>query len=87
VTTNFVWREKYTEAMLELNHEELPHRIDAAEKAIYQRLEEVKQAPNTDAEEMWALSDALRGLRVLANAECQAGRLAETDKPQRGMAS
>jgi hypothetical protein len=70
VTLNFDWQRQYNEAMLELNRQELPQRIDAAETAIYERLEQLKQAPAASAEELWALSDALRGLRVLAKAEC-----------------
>jgi hypothetical protein len=87
LTMNFAWQGKYTEAMLELNREELPRRIDAAEEAIYQRLEELEHAPKTFAEELWALSDALRGLRVLAKTECQAGRSPEAGRPQRQEAS
>jgi hypothetical protein len=70
MTANFTWQEKYTEALLELNREELPRRIDAAEKAIYQRIEELKQAAANSAEELWAINDALRGLRVLVQTEC-----------------
>ena len=70
VTINFVWQEKYTEAMLELNRDELPRRIEVAEKVISQRLEELKNAAAASSEELWAINDALRGLRVLAQTEC-----------------
>jgi hypothetical protein len=69
--TNLLWREKYTEAMLELNPEELPSKILAAEKAIRQRIEELERSNENSEEELWALNDALRGLRVLAQAECR----------------
>jgi hypothetical protein len=79
VITRVAWQEKYTEAMLELNREELPGRIEAAEKAIYQRLEELKDAGASSAEELWAMNDALRGLRVLSKTECPPARLKETN--------
>jgi len=80
--TNLLWREKHTEAMLELNPEELPARIVAAEKAIRQRIEELESHNKKSEEELWALNDALRGLRVLAQAECQASHAQKPDKPQ-----
>jgi hypothetical protein len=64
-----LWREKYTDAMLELNPQALPAKIAAAETAIKQRIVELEQWNNDSQEEMWALNDALRGLRVLAEAE------------------
>jgi thymidylate synthase ThyX len=87
VTINFAWQGKYAEALLELNREELPRRIEAAEKAIYQRLEELKHAAATSAEELWAINDALRGLRVLAKTECPPQRSPEAGGPQTGVAS
>ena len=86
--TNRLWREKYTEAMLELNPEELPARIAAAEKAIQQRIEELEgsnlEGSNEDTEEeLWALNDAVRGLRVLAQAECRAPQSRKPDKRHR----
>jgi thymidylate synthase ThyX len=82
VTIRFPWREKYAEAMLELNREELPRRIDAAEKAIYQRVEELKGASATSAEELWAINDALRGLRLLAKTECPPQHSPDSRGPQ-----
>jgi len=88
VTTNFGWQEKYTEALLELKREELPGRIEAAEKAICQRLEELKHAAAASVEdELWAINDALRGLRVLAKTECPPQRSAEAGLPPTGMTS
>ena len=81
--TNRLWRAKYTEAMLELNPEELPARIAAAEKAIQQRIEELEGSNEDTEEELWALNDAVRGLRVLAQAECRAPQSREPDKRHR----
>lgn len=69
MTIKFAWQEKYTEALLELSREELPRRIDAAEKAIYQRIEELKYPGFNSTEERCAIDDALRGLRALARSE------------------
>jgi hypothetical protein len=85
--TNLMWREKYTEAMLELNPEELPARIAAAEKAIQQRIEELEGSNEDTEEELWALNDAVRGLRVLAQAECRAPQSRKPDKRHRQEAS
>ncbi len=82
VTTKFVWQEKYAEALLELSQEELPRRIDAAEKAIYQRIEELKYAGVTVCEERCAIDDALRGLRVLAKSESRSHPLPKTGRAQ-----
>ena len=87
MTINFGWQEKYTEALLELNREELPRRIDAAEKAIYERVEELKSAAAVSTEELWAINDALRGLRVLAKTECPPEHSPQPGTPQRQVAS
>ena len=62
--TNLLWREKYTEAMLALNPEELPAKIAAAEEAVCQRIEELERNNENSGEELWALNDARRGLRA-----------------------
>jgi hypothetical protein len=71
MTTNVGWRELYQAAMLELRPEELRLRIDNAERAIQQRIEELRQDGSNSKEELRALDDALRGLRVLASTECK----------------
>ena len=86
MTLKFAWQEKYAAAMLELSREELPQRIDAAEKAIYQRVEELKDAGAGFAEELWAINDALRALRALAKTECP-HRASQTGAPRSGVAS
>jgi hypothetical protein len=65
------WRDLYQAAMLELRPEQLQHRIDDAEKAILQRIAELRQDDSNSMEELRALDDALRGLRVLASTECK----------------
>jgi len=85
--TNLLWRKEYTEAMLELNPEELPARIAAAEKAIQLRIEELMHGNENSQEELWALNDAVRGLRVLTRAECRSSRSTNPDKRQAEEAS
>ncbi len=71
MTMNHPWREVYRAALLEVQSEELRRRIDAAEKAIFQRSEELKQTGSASGEEQQAMADALRALRLLASAECR----------------
>jgi len=80
--TNFLWQDKYTEAMLELNPEALTVKIAAAEEAILQRIEELERDNENSGEELWALNDARRGLRVLVQAECQATTSPKLDRRQ-----
>ena len=87
MTINFAWQEKYTEALLELNPEELPRRIGAAEKAIHERVEELKSSAAVSTEELWAINDALRGLRVLAKTECPTPRSPDPGTAQGQVAS
>ena len=70
MTMNLSWQELYRAALLEVQPEELRRRIGAAEKAIGQRIEELKQAGSHSSEEQQAIADALRALRVLAQTEC-----------------
>jgi hypothetical protein len=71
VTNNTSWQELYQAALVEVQPESLRRRIEAAEKAIYQRVEELKQNGAGSGAELWAINDALRGLRVLAKTEGQ----------------
>jgi hypothetical protein len=82
MTMNHAWREVYRAALLEIQPEELRRRIDAAEKAIYRRNEELKQTGAQCAEEQQAMADALRALRLLARAECRPGPSLEIDVHQ-----
>jgi len=76
---NLSWRELYKAALLEVDPEHLRRRIDAAEKAIHERSEQLRQAGSPANEEQGAMADAVRALRVLAQSECQAHCLPETD--------
>lgn len=63
------WLEKYQQALLELEPEELTRRIEIAEKAIFERVEELGSLGVPSGEEQHALDDALRALRVLAKTQ------------------
>jgi hypothetical protein len=71
MTMQVGWRELYQAALLELRPEELRTRIDDAEKAIQQRIAELRQDDSSSNEELRALDDAMRGLRVLIGTECK----------------
>jgi hypothetical protein len=66
------WRQLHRAALLELNPEQLQERIEVAEKAIQQRMTELRQDDCGPDGESRELDDALRGLRVLAVTECKA---------------
>src|ERR1700733_3529021 len=85
--TNVLWQEKYIEAMLEFDQRELSAKIAAAKEAIDQRIGELNRSDEDSEEELRALSDALRGLHVLAQAEGQGSRSSMLDKQQRQEAS
>jgi hypothetical protein len=70
MTTNYAWQDLYRSALIELRPEELRLRIREAEAAIQLRFTEVDRNDSSYAEELLALSDAVRGLRVLAAEEC-----------------
>jgi hypothetical protein len=71
MNTQVGWRELYRAALLELRSEELRARIDDAERAIRQRVVDLRHAHSSSEEESRALDDALRGLQVLASTECK----------------
>jgi hypothetical protein len=75
MTTSIAWREQYRTALLELRLEELPARINDAEKAIHQRIIELRQDDCDSNAELQELDDALRGLRTLASTECKSPAL------------
>jgi hypothetical protein len=77
VTLNFAWQEIYRKALIELSREELPRRIQDAENAIHQRIEELRRTGECSSEEQQAIADALRMLRVLAQSECQVQKLSQ----------
>jgi hypothetical protein len=71
MTENPTWRELYRAALLELQTEELRPRIAAAEKAILQRMLDLRQDDVSSQHEMQDLGDALRCLRALKITECR----------------
>jgi hypothetical protein len=66
-----MWRELYRSALLELRPEELQQRIAVAEKAMQERILEIRRDDSSFEEEKLALEDGLRSLRVLSNNECK----------------
>ena len=58
------WQRDYQAALLELDREKLRERVEAAETAIFKRLQAISQSPENQAERQ-AIEDALAGLRVL----------------------
>ncbi len=82
MSANIEWQELYRAGLLELRPEELRQGIDAAEKAIQQRIAELRQSESSSAQEFQALEDALRGLRVLTVTECQPSELSDLAKSE-----
>ena len=69
MNTNLSWREAYQAALLEIRPEELRQRIDEAEGAIRQQMDDLRRSDSSSQEERQALDDALRMLRMLAATE------------------
>lgn len=69
MTTNISWQELYAAAMLELDRANLHARIETAQAAIRQALEELTGNHPEAGEEMHAMDDALRNLRTLQRVE------------------
>lgn len=70
LTTNASWRDSYAAAMLELDRTQLPGKIEAAQAAIKQAMEElvIDGRPGT-VEEKQYMTDALLNLRALERLE------------------
>jgi hypothetical protein len=58
------WQADYQAALVELDPETLPKRVEAAEIAIFKRLQDLALSSNNLAERQ-AIEDALASLRVL----------------------
>jgi hypothetical protein len=58
------WVELYRSALMELDHSQLPQKIEAATAAIHQRVNELLLSKDSRHEHL-ALEDALRNLRSL----------------------
>jgi hypothetical protein len=73
VTTNILWHDLYAAAMLELDRDNLRHRIEAARAGIQRALNELTRNPTSGAaEEMQSMADALRNLETLQWVELRA---------------
>jgi hypothetical protein len=81
------WRELYQAALLEVRPEELWQRIGEAEKAIQQRIEELRCSDTSSEDECQVLDDALRMLRFMANTECKSLRPTVSGSDQDEVAS
>jgi hypothetical protein len=74
------WQQLYQAALLEVRPEQLRQSMATAEKAMEQRLEELKPSDPGSSDEQRAIADALRRLRVLADSECSASRTGDSDE-------
>jgi hypothetical protein len=62
------WQEEYQAALLEVDSKKLPGRIEAAETAIFNRLQELSQSSDHHTERQ-VIGDALQSLRFLKKKE------------------
>jgi hypothetical protein len=62
---NRSWKDLYRSAILEIDRDKLPERIDAAEEALVARARELFHESGDNIEEQHALDDALYALRAL----------------------
>ena len=58
------WQNEYVAALFEFDGEKLLQRVEAAETAIFNRLQALSRSPENQAERQ-AIDDALAALRVL----------------------
>lgn len=62
------WQNEYQAALVEVNSAMLPQRVEAAETAIFKRLQQLSQSADDFAERL-VIEDALNSLRVLKRDE------------------
>jgi len=62
------WQHEYQEALVEVDSDKLKGRVEAAEAAIYRRLQHLSQNSDDFAERQ-VIEDALHALRVLKRDE------------------
>ena len=62
------WQNEYQAARVEVDREKLKGRVEAAETAIYKRLQQISQNSDHHTERQ-VIEDALRSLRFLKNKE------------------
>ena len=68
------WQNEYQAAIVELDREKLSQRVEAAETAIYTRLQQISQRSDHSAERQ-AIEDAVAGLRILKEGQSGFSRL------------
>ncbi len=68
------WQNEYKTALLEVDREKLAERVEAAETAIFQRLQQISQNSVHQAERQ-AIEDAVAGLRILKEGQSGFSRL------------
>jgi hypothetical protein len=62
------WQSEYNAALVEADRKKLKERVEAAEQAIYQRLQQISQNSD-DHTERNLIEDALNSLRVIKRDE------------------
>ncbi len=83
MTGNILWHDLYTAAVLELDRDLLPGRIEAAQTAIQRAREELTTNRGLAAwEEMQAMAEALHTLQLLQGLEFRMSTPASSQKPR-----
>jgi hypothetical protein len=72
MTQQLKWKQAFQDAVFELDPTRLEPKLDAAQKAIEQRLSHVLSSGNSTPRELIELEDAKRTLRYLAKHELHA---------------
>lgn len=63
------WKQAFQEAVFELDPTRLPPKLEAAQKAVEDRLLEVRSGGGTGSRELMELQDAKRTIQYLAKHE------------------
>jgi hypothetical protein len=74
------WQNEYAAALLETDPQNLSARVEAAETAIYKRLQELSQDSDNRTERQ-VIEDALQSLKVLKRSELTPARGQEDSAP------
>jgi hypothetical protein len=75
------WVSLYQSALIELEQAKMSGRIDAAQRAIFARVEKLTTLPELHPQERQAIEDALRGLNFLKREDS----LFDAEKEQRAI--
>ena len=60
------WLALYEAAVIEVNHDHMPQRIDEAENAVMNRMEDVNRSDGAESEALMNALSVLRDLRRIA---------------------